>query len=180
MLHVCCAPDATVPWPALVREGYETAGYFFGSNVHPWEEFLKRRDAVRSVAAWIGARLFEVPYAPLSWLEGITTRCRNCDLNGREGGPRCALCFRIQLEAAARCARDLGYDCLCSTLTISPHKNPGPVNGIGEAVSQRYGLEWLARIWRLKGGFRLSVQRSRKLGLYRQNYCGCVFSIRGE
>lgn len=180
MLHVCCAPDATVPWPALVDEGYETAGFFYGSNVHPLEEYLKWRDAVRYVAKIYGQRLFEAPYRPSAWVYDIAFRCRGNALTWSEGGFRCALCYRNQFESAAGCAIAWGYDSLCTTLSISPHKDPSLINGIGKAVAQRFGLRWIERIWRRRDGFKRSVLKSRELCLYRQNYCGCVFSIRGE
>jgi predicted adenine nucleotide alpha hydrolase (AANH) superfamily ATPase len=180
LLHVCCAPDATVPWPELSGEGYETAGFFYGSNVHPLEEYEKRRDAVRHVAKVFGKKLFEAPYRPSEWVHNLAIRCNGRDLTGKEGGLRCALCFREQFEATAKCALEMGFPALCTTLTISPHKNPGLVNGIGKAVAKRHGLEWIERIWRRNDGFRISVARSRELGLYRQNYCGCLFSIGGE
>ncbi|MFP4481440.1 MAG: epoxyqueuosine reductase QueH [Thermovirgaceae bacterium] len=180
LLHVCCAPDATVPWPELISEGHETAGFFYGANVHPLEEYERRRDAARHVAKILGKRLFEAPYRPAAWAHEVAARCTGLELIGREGGPRCALCFRSQFEAAAECAQKRGFDSLCTTLTISPHKNPELVNGIGKAVAGRYGLHWIERIWRRRDGFRLSVSKSRELGLYRQKYCGCVFSIRGE
>ncbi len=180
LLHVCCAPDATVPWPELINEGYETSGFFYGSNVHPFDEYEKRRDAVRYVAKTFGKRLFEVPYCPSEWVHGIATRCKGMEMIKKEGGPRCALCFWSQFEAAAKCALEQGFDALCTTLTISPHKKPDLVNGIGKSMAKRHGLQWIERIWRCRDGFRRSVLKSRELELYRQNYCGCVFSIRGE
>jgi len=180
LLHICCAPDATIPWPELVNEGYETSGFFYGSNIHPLGEYERRRDAVRYAAKIFGKRLFEAPYRPSEWVHGIAIRCAGMELIKEEGGPRCSLCFRSQFEAAAKCAVERGFDSLCTTLTISPHKKPDIVNAIGEAVAERHGLRWIERIWRRRDGFRRSVLKSRELGLYRQNYCGCVFSIRGE
>jgi len=180
MLHICCAPDATVPWPALAGEFDYVAGYFYGSNIHPAKEFLKRRDAVRRLAALLGKKLFEGPYDPQDWLNEIHLWCKGTGLLADEGGARCALCFRKQMEAAACAALDHGYDSLCTTLTISPRKDPAIVNAIGAAVSKRHGLTWIDKIWRRQGGFVLSVRKSREFGLYRQHYCGCVFSIRGE
>jgi predicted adenine nucleotide alpha hydrolase (AANH) superfamily ATPase len=95
-----------------------------------------------------------------------------------EGGRRCAACFEMQLAAAAAHAASMGYGRLCSTLSISPHKSPDLINMIGEAVSERAGVEWIERVWRKNDGFKLSIVRSREMNLYRQNYCGCVFSMK--
>jgi predicted adenine nucleotide alpha hydrolase (AANH) superfamily ATPase len=173
LLHVCCAPDATVPWPALREEGFEVDGFFYGSNIHPEDEWARRRDAVKKLAAALGERPVIFPYDPESWL-GLT---RNT-AREPEGGARCRICFRAQLKASAEYAASMGYKHLCTTLSISPHKDPLAINMIGSSVADSFGVKWLERVWRKKDGFKMSVSRSRELGLYRQNYCGCVYSSR--
>ncbi len=174
LLHICCAPDATVPWPALSGEGYDAAGYFYGSNIHPEAEYQKRADAVRKLAAEEGARVFFERYEPTGWLEAV----RGLE-DEPERGRRCARCFEEQLYAAAAYAAENGYTHLCTTLTISPHKDADLINGTGRRAAARHGLVWVEKIWRKKDGFKRSVARSKELGLYRQNYCGCAFSARG-
>jgi predicted adenine nucleotide alpha hydrolase (AANH) superfamily ATPase len=83
------------------------------------------------------------------------------------------------LSAAARFAAERGYDGLCTTLTISPHKDPSLINDIGARVSGRAGVTWIERVWRKRDGFKISVARSAEFGLYRQKYCGCIYSERG-
>lgn len=174
LLHICCAPDATVPWEELSRD-YEVLGYFYGSNIYPYEEYGRRREAVATLAEHReGGVLFPV-WAPQEWLEKTRTYARE-----PEKGKRCSLCFYLQLSHAAAAARREGCSLLCTTLTISPHKNVERIRAIGEAVACRYGLEWLHKVWRKGGGFQRSVAQSRELGLYRQNYCGCLYSIHGE
>jgi predicted adenine nucleotide alpha hydrolase (AANH) superfamily ATPase len=97
-----------------------------------------------------------------------------------EGGKRCLLCFELQLKAAAEYAVRSGAGLLTTTLTISPHKDPSVINGIGEKVCSEHGLFWISKIWRKNNGFKRSVDESRKLGLYRQDYCGCIYSIRNR
>ena len=111
-------------------------------------------------------------YVPEKWLSEIHGLEHE-----PEGGKRCAECFRIQLEASAREAVRLGCEYMSTTLTISPHKNVTLINEIGGAVSESHGLKWESRIWRKNNGFLRSVKISREIGLYRQNYCGCTFSI---
>ena len=174
LLHICCAPDATVPWPALrEKDGYEVTGYFYGNNIHPESEWLMRRDAVQKLADIVRCDVMIVPYEPDSWLS------RTLSLKGEpEGGARCRLCFETQLSSAADYAAESGFGCLCTTLTISPHKDPVLINTLGDRICRERGLCWLPRVWRKKDGFKLSAERSRGWGLYRQNYCGCRYSIR--
>lgn len=175
LLHICCAPDGTVPWPDLEAEGFTVTGYFYGGNIHPHQEYLRRTVAVRRLAEEHGNRLILGPYDPDAWLRATKKYSRE-----PEGGLRCPLCFRLQLENAADVACREGIENLCTTLTISPHKDPGLLNGLGEAVCAERGLTWVERIWRKQGGFIRSVAESRRLGLYRQNYCGCIYSVRGK
>ena len=175
LLHVCCAPDATVPWPALAEEGYDVCGFFYGRNIHPEAEWRRRAEAVETLASVMGARALLGDYEPSRWL-GETSAFKDEPERGR----RCALCFRLQLREAAEIAARGGFECLCTTLTISPHKDPALINGVGAKECSGLGIEWISRVWRKGGGFRLSVQRSRELGLYRQNYCGCAYSFRGS
>jgi predicted adenine nucleotide alpha hydrolase (AANH) superfamily ATPase len=171
LLHCCCAPDTTVPVSRLHGDGYEVVCAFFGSNIHPEEEYRWRLEEMRKVAAEKGARLWVLPYEPEKWM-------RYCGkLAGeQEGKSRCGLCFSLQLLAAAQCAEADDCGLLCTTLTISPHKNPLLIRRIGEAVARKYALTWLDRTWRKNGGFLESVQESRRMGLRRQTYCGCVYS----
>lgn len=173
LLHICCAPDATVPWPELISEEYETAGYFYGGNIHPREEYERRLDAVQAVAGATRGELVAPEYETDEWFSAV----RGLE-EEPERGARCAVCFRVQLEAAADFASEHGYTHLCTTLTISPHKDAALINAIGAELCASRGLEWVERVWRKRDGFRRSVAESKRLGLYRQNYCGCLFSIR--
>ncbi|MDR1020263.1 MAG: epoxyqueuosine reductase QueH [Synergistaceae bacterium] len=173
LLHVCCAPDASVPWPSLMAEGFDVCGFFYGDNIHPEEEWRRRIGAVRALSRILGASAAEGDYRPSRWFAEASA------LAGEpEGGKRCALCFRRQLDATAEYAARNGFRYAGTTLTISPHKDPALINVIGEEACRRLGVEWVPRVWRKGGGFALSVRRSREWGLYRQNYCGCVYSFR--
>lgn len=176
LLHICCAPDATIPWPALRDEAGEkldVTGFFYGNNIHPEGEWALRRDAVSRLSGLLSLPSVIMPYKPDMWL------CATRAYAGEpEGGARCAICFRLQLEAAADYARREDYSELCTTLTISPHKSPALLNEIGRDVAGAYGLRWIERIWRKNDGFKRSVAQSREMGLYRQNYCGCMYSMR--
>lgn len=172
LLHICCAPDATVPWKVLVDEGLEVVGYFYGSNIHPADEYSKRCEAVEKLAREMGGSVIFAPYEPEAWFE----RTRHL-AEEPEGGKRCALCFALQLESALAEAIRRRCDAMATSLTISPHKDPDMINALGRALCRATGIEWVGRIWRKGGGFALSAEESRRLGLYRQKYCGCIYSI---
>jgi predicted adenine nucleotide alpha hydrolase (AANH) superfamily ATPase len=153
--------------------GYETAGFFYGKNIHPEGEWRLRKDAVERLSGMLGFSVEIPPYAPSEWF-GEASRLADSP----EGGERCGLCFSLQLSDAADFAAKAGFRYLCTTLTISPHKDPALINEIGRRVCAGTGVEWVRSVWRKKDGFRLSVERSREWGLYRQNYCGCFYSLK--
>ncbi|MBQ9419632.1 MAG: epoxyqueuosine reductase QueH [Synergistaceae bacterium] len=173
LLHICCAPDACVPVPDLMLEGWSVRGYFYGSNIHPLDEYQRRLEALDILTQHAGIDCEVAEYNPNEWHEKISGL-----ENEPEGGLRCERCFAIQLEAGARLAKSLGIENFCTTLTISPHKNVKLINELGEKFSHAYGLVWQNRIWRKNNGFLRSVKTSKELGLYRQNYCGCVYLMR--
>lgn len=173
LLHVCCAPDGTVPWRSLLQEGLPVMGFFYGSNIHPAGEYEKRKNAFLKLAEALGAPFSLEPYEPYLWIEKTRTLASE-----KEGGARCRQCFEMQLRASARTALLHGCTCLCTTLTISPHKDPSLINSIGRRVSMEYGLQWIERVWRKNSGFIASIKESHRLDLYRQHYCGCCYSVR--
>ena len=147
MLHICCAPDATVPMRELRAEGWEVSGFFYGSNIHPQEEYLRRLAALRTLRDCESVPVVEAPYLPRSWFDRMAGL-----MEEPEGGLRCTACFALQLEAAA----------------------------LGVEVCGRHGLDWEPRVWRKNDGFLRSLKLSREMGLYRQNYCGCLPSLLGR
>ncbi len=174
LLHACCAPDATVPWSDLRAEGYEVLAYWYGGNIHPSDEEARRREALSLLAARMGGHIVIDSCEAGYWLEETSHLA-----DEPEGGRRCALCFRLQLEGAARAALREEAGVICTTLTISPHKDAAMINRIGAECAAVYGLEWLVRVFRKRDGFLRSVAMSREYGLYRQGYCGCIYSLGG-
>lgn len=173
LLHICCAPDATVPWPELIGEGYFTVGFMYGGNIHPVDEYKRRTAASERLAAVIGGNIIIEEWNPGPWLAATRELASE-----PEGGERCRVCFSLQLDAAARYASENNCACLSTTLTASPHKDPALINETGARAAEKYGLVWVEKIWRRNDGFKRSVNESKKLGIYRQNYCGCVYSER--
>lgn len=171
LLHICCGPDATVPWRSLLDEGWHVVGMFDGSNIHPRDEYLRRLEAVQTVAADLGGELIEDQYDPDSWDDAMRGY-ENC----HEGGERCTRCFERQFRGAVSRAVEIGASTVATTLTISPHKDVARIGEIGSRIAQEHGVEWDARIWRKNDGFKRSLEISRELGLFRQTWCGCRWS----
>lgn len=173
MLHICCAPDAAVPVRELRTEGWEVAGFFYGSNIQPEDEYLRRLAALHVLQEHEAAlSVVEAPYLPRVWRERMAGL-----MDEPEGGARCTACFALQLEGSALAARERGCTHLCSSLTISPHKDVSRILRLGAEVCGRHGLNWEPRVWRKRDGFLRSLKLSREMGLYRQNYCGCLPSL---
>ena len=176
LLHICCAPDATVPTRDLTAEGWQVTGFFYGSNIHPREEYVRRLTTLHRLMAHEGLPLEEGPYAPEDWIAHME---RSRLMEEPEGGRRCTECFLMQLASAAEAAVRLGCTHLCTSLTTSPHKDVERIARLGTACAASRGLTWEPRVWRKRNGFLRSLEISRELGLYRQNYCGCVASLQG-
>ncbi len=174
LLHVCCAPCATHCVNVLSRQ-FDVTAYFYNPNIYPPEEYeLRFREVVR-YAGQINLKLFTGGYDSRQWAEAVKGY-----ENEREGGQRCSLCYKIRLAGAAQFARAQNIEYVATTLTVSPHKRADVINPIGEGVAEKYGLRFYGSDFKKNDGFKLSCQMSRELGLYRQNYCGCVFSYRGS
>ena len=161
LLHSCCAPCSSYVLEYL-SDYFEITVFYYNPNISPAEEYEKR-------AAEQQHLIRERFYAVSRGLETVP-----------EGGERCFRCYRLRLEAAAKMAAEGGFDYFATTLTISPLKNAGKLNEIGEELSQIYKVEHLPSDFKKKNGYRRSVELSAEYGLYRQNYCGCVFSKREQ
>jgi predicted adenine nucleotide alpha hydrolase (AANH) superfamily ATPase len=171
LLHICCAPDAVVPLRDMKAEGWEIVGYFYGSNIHPEDEYRRRAAALDFLARREGVEVLTRPYDPEEWFVRAFALA-----DEPERGARCALCFETQLRAAAGEARRHGAAYLGTTLTISPHKDAALISRLGREIGAEHGLTWDDRVWRRKDGFLRSLKLGEELGLYRQNYCGCLYS----
>lgn len=172
LLHVCCAPDATVVVERLTAE-YDLVVYFYDPNIHPEEEYRLRCDEMRHLAARLGIPFFEGKYDAARWFDMV----RGLE-NEPEGGARCAVCFRIRMERTARFAAEHGYPVFTTVLTVSPHKDADLINRLGREAAAGHGVAFLEGNFKKKDGFKRSVELSREYGLYRQDYCGCLYSRR--
>lgn len=171
-LHVCCGPCASAVIERLA-EDWDLDAVWHNPNIQPPEEHQARLESMRTVAGRTATPLAVLEYDVERWEE----LCAEL-MDEPEGGARCEVCFRIRLEATARWAVAEGVEVIATTLTISPHKDAERINTIGVEVATRHRLSFLARDFKKDGGFQRSVELSREWDLYRQDYCGCLPSIR--
>lgn len=174
LLHVCCAVCASYVLEYLAPHFDITIAYY-NPNITEESEYRYRYSELKRYVAEAGlsgsVHFTEVDYDPEAFL--TLTEGREEE---REGGARCALCFRQRLEYTARLCRDGGYDCFATTLTISPLKNAVTLNTIGEQLAEEYGVSYLCSDFKKKEGYKRSIELSKQYHLYRQNYCGCLYS----
>ncbi len=172
LLHICCGPCATVVIERLQGQ-YQITGFFYNPNIFPPEEYQRRCEAAERVAAFYNIQLIPGGYDHDAFLRAVS----GLELEP-EGGSRCDVCFRLRLMAAGRQARELGFTLFASTLTVGPNKRAELINRLGREAEGQSGVLFLAGDWKKQDGFRRSVELSRQLGLYRQHYCGCEFSLK--
>ncbi len=170
VIHICCGVCAAGAVKTLSEEGHQVIGFFYNPNIHPKEEYHKRLEAARRVAQELDFPLEVAPYQPGSWLKKTGHLKQE-----PEGGDRCRVCLRIRLEKTFAFLEDCGGDAFTTTLTISPHKSAETVNKIGYEFG---GDRFMARDFKKKEGFKRATQLARQWGLYQQNYCGCIYSMR--
>ncbi len=173
LLHTCCAICSAYPVSYLKDAGYDVVAYFYNPNIHPTEEYEKRLLAQRTLCKHFGIDLIEETYEPeiyFDYVKGFETE--------PEKGLRCDKCFELRLEKTAQKAKELGIDNFTTSIVISPHKNFQKLSQIGEILAQKYELNFEAIDFKKKDGFLKTNQISKSLNLYRQNYCGCKFSLR--
>jgi predicted adenine nucleotide alpha hydrolase (AANH) superfamily ATPase len=170
LVHACCAPDALYVI-GLLREEYEPTLFFSNSNIHPAEEYSKRLEDARRVAGLLGVPFIEDAYEPEKWLRAVA-RFRDEPEKGR----RCDICYALRIHRTAETAARLGFEACATVMTVSPWKKADVINRIGRMSAARFGVAFLESDFKKKDGFKKSVELSRGHGLYRQSYCGCVYS----
>jgi len=166
LLHCCCGPCATSVADHFRGVGYDVVGWFFNPNIHPDEE--RRRREATLVEAAEAAGLPLLPEGPAMRPDEFLLK-----LAGR-GGRRCLACYEVRLEATARKAAEQGFDAFASTLVISPYQDLEAIAEIGMGAGEAAGVEF--QFVDLRNAYPKSCERAKELDLYRQNYCGCVFS----
>jgi predicted adenine nucleotide alpha hydrolase (AANH) superfamily ATPase len=174
LLHTCCAPCSTHCVKELLDD-YDVTMYFYNPNIHPYAEYDKRLENALKVGKELGVPVIEAEYDPERWVELIAGFEEE-----PEGGKRCRICFSMRLARTAEYAAANGFDAFTTTMTISPHKDEKTINEIGAELAKKHKVAWVHSDFKKKDGFKKSGEISKKMGLYRQNYCGCFYSVRTE
>lgn len=174
LLHACCAPCSSYCLEYL-SQYFEVTVFYFNPNISLKEEYeyrLKEEKRLISLMDFKNpVKIIESTYNPNDFYTVVKGLEKE-----PEGGKRCEKCFRLRLEASAKEAETLGCAYFATTLTISPLKNAQLINTIGEELGQQYGVKWLFSDFKKREGYKRSIILSKKYDLYRQNYCGCIFS----
>jgi predicted adenine nucleotide alpha hydrolase (AANH) superfamily ATPase len=170
-VHACCASCSSYVL-AHLAETYRVTAYFYNPNIHPESEYELRLAEMRRVCEGLGIELIEGSYRNLRWWKEVAPF-----KHLPERSERCWVCYRFRLEAAAKKAAEYGIALFTTTLSVSPHKSYERLAAIGREAASMYGIEFLAEDFKKKNGFKISVERSRDMGLSRQDYCGCLMSL---
>lgn len=172
LLHICCGVCGA--WiPKKLSADFAVTLYFFNPNIAPEEEYKKRLEAVRQVAREVGVDLIEGPYQPKEWFALVRGH-----ENDQEGGERCEMCFSLRLGESAKYAKENGFEFFATTLTIGRNKKASVINPLGEKWAKEFNIKFLAGDFKKSGGQVETDRESHRLRLYRQNYCGCVYSMK--
>ena len=177
LLHSCCGPCSTAVIEKLLEDGgYAIYVFYYNPNITCEEEYLHRKsEQIRFLEELRkqgqNVEFIDADYDPerfLAAVEGLEDE--------PEGGARCSVCFELRLRKTAEYAKEHGFECFDTTLTVSPYKNYEVISAIGARIAAELGMEYLSGNYKKKDGYRRSVELSNKYGLYRQHFCGCEFS----
>ena len=172
LLQSCCGPCSTAVLEVLCPHFAVTLLYY-DPNIQPEAEYALRLENQLCVLRELHP---EVALLPCEY-DGAAFTAAARGLEGEpEGGARCTACFRLRLEYTARAAAEGGFEFFCTTLSVSPHKDAERLNAIGAGLGEKYGVRFLPCDFKKRDGYRRSIELSKSLGLYRQNYCGCLYS----
>lgn len=164
LMHMCCAPCSVYPSDILLEEGIELEGLFYNPNIHPLEEYEKRKDNVR-----VFSELYKMK---VKYIESF--RQEDWETFQGDGNKRCAMCYDIRMEKAAQFAAENAYDAFTTSLLVSPYQKHALIIELAEKYAMKYNTKFLYRDFRT--GFRQGQQKAKDIGLYRQKYCGCILS----
>ena len=178
LLHSCCGP-CSAPVLEYLTQYFDVTLFWYNPNIWPQEEFDHRLEAQRKLIRAMGlekqVQVICEPRNSEEWYRATDGLERE-----PEGGARCTECFRLRLQKAAAYAAEKGFDCYCSTLTLSRHKDPLRINALGEQFAEEFGIPWLPSEFKKRGRELRSKQLCEQYDIYRQDYCGCEYSVRKD
>ncbi len=168
LVHACCAPCLAYPREALVQEGYEPIGFWYSPNIHPYQEYQKRLHEIQRFSALTDMKFeYDRTYPLQEWIDKAISEMKN-------GRSRCEMCYRDRLLATARKAKEMDIKTITTSMLFSPHMDHEAVARIGRDIAEAECLDFLYRDFR--EGKKRGYDISKEMELYRQGYCGCIFS----
>lgn len=178
LLHSCCAPCSSQVITSLTNY-FDITILYYNPNIYPEEEYLKRKKEQIKLIKEIN-NINKLEIIDCDYDNDIYEQEIKGLENEQEGGSRCYKCFNLRLNKTAQIAKENNYDFFSTTLTISPYKNSKLINIIGKDLEKKYNITWLYSDHKKRDGYKKSIELSKKYNLYRQNYCGCIYSKRTE
>lgn len=166
LLHICCAPCEIYPAETLKKSGHLVAGFFYNPNIHPYSEYLKRKAEVEKYSKSISLNINYAEYDLVKYFDYI--------VDNEDQKNRCPVCWWIRMTRCAQFAKENGFDAFTTTLLGSPYQDHEVLKNICEDLAKESGLKFYYEDFR--PGFKAAQEKAKKEGIYRQNYCGCVFS----
>lgn len=163
LVHTCCGPCLIHPLKTLREQGHKVVSYFYNPNIHPYSEYLKRLDSLKDYCKKEKVSLKEGQYDFYHYFHEILLREN-----------RCQGCYRLRLSTAAEVAKKGKFEAFTTTLLVSPHQKHQVIKEVGEKIAQSHDIDFLYQNFR--SGYQEAVKESKTLGLYRQKYCGCLYS----
>ncbi|HOO71117.1 MAG TPA: epoxyqueuosine reductase QueH [Spirochaetota bacterium] len=171
LVHTCCAPCGSAVFEFL-ESTFRVAAYYYNPNISPVNEYKRRRDELINYCEKVSVPLLEGSYDLKKWVGAV----KDYRFLG-ERSVRCHACYRFRLEETFKKAVSDGFDAVTTVLTISPHKDAAVINKIGVELEKKYGIEFVVSDFKKNNGFKRSLELSKTHGFYRQNYCGCIYSL---
>lgn len=176
LLHSCCAPCSSYVITYLTNY-FDITILYYNPNISPYEEYNKRKNEqirlIQEIETKNNIDIIDCDYDNKLYNELIKGLEKE-----PERGKRCNICYQMRMEKAAIVAKENNYDYFCTTLSVSPYKNAKLINEIGESLEKKYNIKWLYSDFKKKDGYKKSIELSKEYNLYRQNYCGCIYSNR--
>ena len=174
LLHSCCGPCSSYVISYLTNY-FDITVLYYNPNIAPYDEYLKRKEEQIRIINEIN-KINSVDIIDCDYDNDLYNELIKGLENEPERGNRCRVCYRMRMNKTAIIAKDNNYDYFCTTLSVSPYKNSIWINEIGKELEEKYGVKWLYSDFKKKDGYKKSIILSQKYNLYRQNYCGCIYS----
>lgn len=174
LLHSCCGPCSSYVITYLTKY-FDITILYYNPNISPYEEYLKRKEeqikVINELKTENNLNIIDCDYD-----NDIYNKLIKGLENEPERGNRCTVCYQMRIEKTAVLAKEKNYDYFCTTLSVSPYKNANLINKIGKELEEKYSVKWLYSDFKKKDGYKKSIELSKKYNLYRQDYCGCIYS----